>query len=206
VNCPGRTVRFPCSEAGKATEGLASHWPSVKDCDVGLYWLRGLRKGDEHPALTLTRTMTLFLSDERLLQGPNNVFGAHRRPQCGWYHLFMGHQCEYAGTRLSISDARLEIDTAGVELMLSYDNPIRRLPEWKDNTTGLQRRYCTLRRRRRRVRITSTSPFRTQWFTLRLCDWINKLGDGHLAPVAQYRLFPDLCAPCCLHGTLCVFC
>jgi len=37
--------------AGKVTVGLASHWPCVTDLsDLSTYGLKGLRKGDEHPA------------------------------------------------------------------------------------------------------------------------------------------------------------
>jgi len=125
---------------------------------------------------------TLFLSGDGLWAPMHAIEGIHTTVglciTSSW-STNRNTRSEAAGTCLSISDGRLEIDTAGVELMLSYDNPRRPLPEWKDNTTGLQRQYCT----RRRPPYTSTSPFRTQSFALRLCDYVNKLADGQLAPV-----------------------
>ena len=83
--------------------------------------------------------------------------------------------------------------------MLSHGNRIGLLTEWKDNSTGLQRQYGTTSTGYRFSALRSapacfiTSAFHSeprrvivnQSFAFRRRDCINKLCDGHLAPVTR---------------------
>ena len=50
-----------CPAAGKATVGLATHWPCITDQWFIHLLAHGLRKGDEHPAYTPHGTLLAFL-------------------------------------------------------------------------------------------------------------------------------------------------
>jgi len=51
-----------CSEAGKITVGLGSHWPCGTDFSgLSTYGLNGLREGDEHPTYAPNWSMVHFI-------------------------------------------------------------------------------------------------------------------------------------------------